>query len=168
MNCPKCGSANAEGATFCISCGTNLTPAPTTSPGGAPPPPPPPGGGFGTPPPPPGYQQPQGGFGQPAYATPGGYPQPGYGQQVSNYMGMAIAALVVGFLCSCLGVIPGIVSVVFASQVNGKVSTGDIGGAMQASKNAKTWATIAFIVTGVLFVLGIIFRLAVFSTTSST
>jgi hypothetical protein len=37
----------------------------------------------------------------------------------------------------------GIVSIVFAAQVNSKLEAGDYAGAMQASKNAKTWAIVS-------------------------
>lgn len=38
----------------------------------------------------------------------------------------------------------GIVSIVFAAQVNSKWSSGDYEGARSASKNAKIWAWVAF------------------------
>lgn len=46
----------------------------------------------------------------------------------------------------------GIVSIVYAAQVNGKLAVGDADGARQASENAKLWAWVAF---GVGIVLGI-------------
>lgn len=55
-----------------------------------------------------------------------------------NYLVFAI--LVTLFCCQILG----IVSIVFAAQVNSKWSSGDIEGAINASKNAKLWAWIAF------------------------
>ena len=39
---------------------------------------------------------------------------------------------------------PGIVSIVFAAQVNGKMAQGDMAGATAASNNAKLWAWIGF------------------------
>ena len=53
-----------------------------------------------------------------------------------NYLVFAI--LVTIFCCQILG----IVSIVFAAQVNSKWHAGDIEGAISASKNAKLWAWI--------------------------
>ena len=38
----------------------------------------------------------------------------------------------------------GIVSIVYAAQVNSKLDAGDVAGAMQASNNAKTWMWVSF------------------------
>lgn len=56
----------------------------------------------------------------------------------SNYLVFAI--LVTIFCCQILG----IVSIVFAAQVNSKWNAGDIEGAISASKNAKLWAWVGF------------------------
>lgn len=56
---------------------------------------------------------------------------------ISNYLIPAILATV---LC-CLPV--GVVSIIFAAQVNSKVATGDIAGAMESSKKAKMFMFIA-------------------------
>lgn len=69
--------------------------------------------------------------------------QPGYGgaapsQPVPNYL---VQAILVTLFC-CLPA--GVVSIVFAAQVNGKLQAGDYAGATQASKNAKTWAWVSF------------------------
>ena len=55
-----------------------------------------------------------------------------------NYLVFAI--LTTFFCCQILG----IVSIVFAAQVNSRWASGDIEGAMNASKNAKLWAWVAF------------------------
>ena len=55
-----------------------------------------------------------------------------------NYLVFAILTTI--FCCQILG----IVSIVFAAQVNSKWNSGDIQGALDASKNAKLWAWIAF------------------------
>ena len=57
---------------------------------------------------------------------------------VENYLAQAI--LVTIFCCLPFG----IVSIVYAAQVNGKVEAGNIEGAQRASANAKMWAWIAF------------------------
>jgi len=55
-----------------------------------------------------------------------------------NYLVFAILSTL--FCCQILG----IVSIVFAAQVNSRWNSGDIQGALDASKNAKLWAWIAF------------------------
>ena len=57
---------------------------------------------------------------------------------VPNHLVWAI--LVTIFCCLPFG----IVSIVYAAQVNGKLAVGDVDGARQASQNAKTWAWVAF------------------------
>jgi len=74
-----------------------------------------------------------------------------------NYLVFAI--LVTIFCCQILG----IVSIVYAAQVNSKWNAGDHAGALSASKNAKTWAwigaasgvAIALIIT-LLSILGVL------------
>jgi Interferon-induced transmembrane protein len=44
-------------------------------------------------------------------------------------------------LCCCLPF--GIVAIIYAAQVNGKLAAGDIAGAREASKNARTWCWVA-------------------------
>jgi hypothetical protein len=92
---------------------------------------PPPGGGYG--------QQPQGG---------GGYQTP-----PPNHLVWAIITL---FCCQILG----IVSVIFAAQVNGKFQQGDYAGAVDASNKAKMFAMIGTIL-GVVQVIGIIIYIIV-------
>ena len=57
--------------------------------------------------------------------------------EVQNYLIPAILSTV---LC-CLPL--GVVSIIFATQVNSKVASGDIAGAMEASKKAKMFMFIA-------------------------
>ncbi len=57
-------------------------------------------------------------------------PPAGSTTTVPNYL---VPAIISAICCFPLGII----SIVFAAQVNGKVQTGDIAGAMQASKMAK-------------------------------
>ena len=57
--------------------------------------------------------------------------------EIPNYLPQAI--LVTIFCCLPFG----IVSIVYAAQVNGKVAAGDIDGARDASEKAKTWAWVA-------------------------
>jgi hypothetical protein len=84
---------------------------------------------YGTPPPPPpapGYEQ-----------GPVGTPPP-------NYLVWAILTTI--FCCLPFG----IVSIVFAAQVNGKWRSGDVAGAQASSAKARMWAIIAAVVGLVL------------------
>jgi hypothetical protein len=68
--------------------------------------------------------------------------------QPKNYLVESILVTI----CCCLPL--GIVSIVFASQVNSKFTSGDYEGAQKASKDAKNWMTwglIAGIVVNVGF-----------------
>lgn len=69
-------------------------------------------------------------------------PAAGSTTTVPNYL---VPAIISAVCCFPLGII----SIVFAAQVNGKVQTGDIAGAMQASKMAKI-LSIVFISLAVL------------------
>lgn len=59
-------------------------------------------------------------------------------QVIPNYLAQSIFVT----LCCCLPL--GIPAIVFASQVNGKVQSGDIPGAIESSNKAKMWFWIAF------------------------
>jgi hypothetical protein len=65
-------------------------------------------------------------------------PQPQGQASVPNYLAPAILTTL--FCCLPFG----IVSIVFAAQVNGKLAAGDRAGALQSSQNAKTWAWLSF------------------------
>jgi len=68
---------------------------------------------------------------------------------VPNYLVPAIVSI---FCCWPLG----IVAIIFAAQVNGKVAAGDIAGATDASKKAKLFS---FIAIGIGVVVGVIYLL---------
>jgi len=77
----------------------------------------------------------------PPHPNPGQYQQPGYrpGQQpqpprIDNHMVKAILSTL--FCCLPLG----IVSIVYAAQVDGKVRLGDYRGAQVTADNANMWA----------------------------
>jgi Interferon-induced transmembrane protein/zinc-ribbon domain len=137
--CTKCGTRNEDTATSCIQCGNELRPAAFGSDTTAPP----------SPPPPPEYQQAP--IAQ-AYMSPPATPS---AVQVPNYL---VHAILVTFFC-CLPL--GIVSIIYATQVNTKLALGDIQGAIEASKQAKLFAWIGFGVTAGLLVLYLLFVLLV-------
>lgn len=60
------------------------------------------------------------------------------GATVPNYLVFAILTTV--FCCLPTG----IVAIVYAAQVNGKLQAGDLAGAQMASRNAKTWCWVSF------------------------
>ncbi len=115
MYCPKCGTENTNNASFCIECNQELQPVRQQGAAGQPPPPPPP----------PHMAPPPQMAGQPVGSVP-------------NYLVQAI--LVTLFCCLPLG----IVAIVFAAQVNGKLTVGDFYGAQEASNKAKMWCWWAF------------------------
>lgn len=91
------------------------------------------------------------------YGTPppayGGTPQPPAGSPPPNYLVWAILSTV--FCCLPLGV----VSIVFAAQVNSKWTAGDVAGAQESSRKAKqfaTWSAIAGVAVILLYVVFIV------------
>ena len=71
-----------------------------------------------------------------------------------NYLVFAILTTI--FCCQILG----IVSIVCPAQVNSRWNSGDIQGAVDASKNAKLWAWVAFgsgIIIAIVFTLLAVF-----------
>ena len=78
-------------------------------------------------------------------------PSPSY---VPNHLVWAILSTL------CCRLPPGIVSIVFAAQVNGKLAAGDVAGAQEASDKAKKWAMWSAIAGVSLVVLYIIFIFA--------
>jgi predicted secreted protein len=94
------------------------------------------GGAYGAPPP-----------SNPQYGSGGGGPQ---GSPPPNYLVWAILSTL--FCCLPLG----IVSIVFAAQVNSKWTSGDVAGAQEASRKARTfalWSTIIGVVVIVIYVI---------------
>ena len=147
MFCLRCGAQNADTAERCANCGEPMRQSQSQGQQGQP-------GQQGQYPPqnpyqpqqpPQGYGNPQG-YNQQGYGGPGGYgaPQGGYQQpeygappSVSNYL---IWAIISAFCCTPAG----IVAIVYATQVDGKLRSGDYEGAVQASNNAKTWTFVSF------------------------
>ena len=69
---------------------------------------------------------------------------------IPNYLAQSI-------LCTIFCCVPfGIVAIVYAASVNGKLAGGDIAGAEEASKKAKTWCWASFgtsLGVGLLYIL---------------
>ena len=109
---------------------------------------------------PPGYQQPGRGYQPPGYQPPG-YGRP-MGPKPSNYLVQAILTTL--FCCLPFG----IVSIVYAAQVDSKYNAGDYAGALASSKNAKTWAWVSFGI-GLVVILGyLLVAIAASSSSSNT
>ena len=78
-------------------------------------------------------------------------------EEIHNYL---VQAILVTLLC-CLPF--GIVSIVYAAQVNTKVAAGDLEGARKSSNEAKKWAWIGFgsgLVVAVLYTILVIIGIA--------
>jgi len=88
-------------------------------------------------------------------------PEPRAHAPIPNHLVWAIIITVVAFcLCCVVGAIPGIVAIVFATQVNSKLNQGDFAGAERASAQAKTWC---WVTTG-LAILGLLLSIWGFMT----
>lgn len=85
-------------------------------------------------------------------------PPPPGGAPPNNNLVLAIIATVVSVIFCCIP--HGVVSLIFATQVNKKAAAGDMGGALNAARQAKMWGfiSIALAVIGLIvaFVLGVL------------
>jgi hypothetical protein len=99
-----------------------------------------------------------GGYGGPGYGGPG-YGGPGYGGQ-PGYSGPAPSSYLVWAILSTLFCcVPfGIVSIVFAAQVNSKWTAGDFQGAMDSSSKARTWAIVSTVCGVIAIIILVIAR----------
>ena len=82
-----------------------------------------------------------------AYGAP--YGVPGQPPNIPTHLVGAILTTI--FCCQ----IAGIVSIVYAAQVNGKLAKGDVAGAMASSKSASTWMWIGVIVGGLINIVAV-------------
>ncbi len=82
-------------------------------------------------------------------------PQAGSSATVPNNMVLAIIATIVSIIGCCLP--HGIVSLIFAMQVNKKAAAGDMEGAANSARQAKLFAWISIAVGAICLVLNIIF-----------
>jgi hypothetical protein len=76
-------------------------------------------------------------------------------QRVSSHLAPAI---IVTLLC-CLPF--GIVAIVYAAKVNGKLKAGDYAGAIKASDRAKTWCWVALCAGVIYLIIGILAAIAI-------
>lgn len=76
-------------------------------------------------------------------------------EPVGNNMVLAIIASAISLFFCCIP--HGLVSLIFATQVAGKVAAGDTPGAMNAARQAKMWAWISIIASVVWIVIAFVF-----------
>lgn len=113
------------------------------------------------------------GSGQPGYGSGPGYGNtpsygggPGYGGNpaggnVPNYLVWSIISTVAGLIFCCLIGLPmGIVAIVFSTQVNKKLETGDYAGAVEASNKAKLWCIISSVASALGLIINILLLLS--------
>lgn len=79
-----------------------------------------------------------------------------------NNMVLSIIGTVLGIFspCCCIGVIIGIIAIIFSSQVDSKYQANDFQGANSAAKNAKITAIVA-IVFGIIGLIMTIIQFAI-------
>jgi hypothetical protein len=73
----------------------------------------------------------------------------------NNNLVLAIIATVISVLFCCVP--HGVVSLIFALQVNKKAEAGDTQGALNAAKQAKMWAFISIVLAVLGLIIGMIF-----------
>ena len=161
MNCPKCGTQNMDGVTFCGSCGAQIAslnpPSPVEHQQSA---------DYSQQQPyqqPPTQQQPPNSGWQPAVSPSGGYAANVVSAPPKNYMTEAIIVTVVSFLCcsSLISLILGIIAIVKANNVNTEFAKGNIDEANKnadAAKKLTLWAAIIAVVF-IIFVFILIFAI---------
>ena len=140
MYCSKCGAFLDDSATFCPKCGTNVTPINAGGGGAVPPIPPVP----------------------PTTNAQTAQPQQPYTTQQPQMM-PPDSNLVWGILTTILCCLPfGIVSIVYASKVNGLWAAGQFNEARAASKKAGSWAMWSAISAVICWIVGILVWVFVF------
>lgn len=84
-----------------------------------------------------------------------------YRVRPTNYLWQSIVVTVLScFCCNLLAVPFAIAGIVNATKVNPAYDSGDYAGAERASKMAKQWTTVAFVIGCVLFVIQFLIGLA--------
>jgi len=85
--------------------------------------------------------------------APGQMDQGGARPNIPNHL---VKAIISTACCGCLPL--GIVAIVFAAQVNGKLDAGDYGGAQKASDQASLWGNISIGLGIVGGIIGIVIQ----------
>lgn len=133
MYCSKCGALNNDSGEFCTSCGNSLNPITSETRDSQV------------------NQQVSSNYSNPPITS--------YAK-VPSYMAWSIISTILSlFLLNFLALPAGIVAIVFSSQVDTKLRSGDYDGAVRSSKNAKIWnwvATALEIISLILIILFII------------
>jgi hypothetical protein len=81
-------------------------------------------------------------------------PQPTWHPQAANHVRNYLIPAIAATLLCCLPT--GIVAIVYSSQSQSKLRSGDVAGAIQASNNARLWliiSVVAGLVAGVIYVI---------------
>ena len=86
-------------------------------------------------------------------------PPPPSGASTANVPNYLVPAILSTVFC-CLPV--GVVSIIFAAQVNGKLATGDVAGAMEASRKARMFMFISIGAGLLSVIIGIVLWIFVF------
>lgn len=76
--------------------------------------------------------------------------------QHTNWLPWAIVATVFGFLCSCIGLIFGIIGIVNANKANTYFATGQETLGLAANSSAKTWTIVALVIGGIGLITSIV------------
>lgn len=82
----------------------------------------------------------------------------------TNWMPWAIIATVFGFVCSCIGLIFGIIAIVKASNANRFYDMGNREMGDMYNSGAKTWTIVALVISGIGIICNIIYW-AIFGST---
>ena len=137
IHCTTCGRELASGARFCDNCGAAVEVVEVVE-----------------------SVEPAYESGMPPRAELGAPAPPA----VPNYLAKSIISTIFSLICcGIIGCIPGIVSIVFATQVDGKLSSGDYAGAVDSSNNASIWSTVAIILGAIGAVIWAIVLFLLFS-----
>jgi hypothetical protein len=82
-------------------------------------------------------------------------PPPGMGAAPpNNNLAIAIVAMVTSVVFCCLP--HGLISLLFATQVNQRAAAGDMTGALNAARQAKVWGLISIALAVIWFVIAIV------------
>jgi hypothetical protein len=86
----------------------------------------------------------------------------------SSYLAGNIIMCILGICFSCIGVVPGIVGIVFSAMVNSRYNTGDFSGAKNASRVAKImfFVSLGFVILGVIVNIWLIYDLVTYGSSS--